>query len=204
MHNWKQLFKAASSLIKKSTKLKTKFSIYGSVKVIGLILLTLLTGLLLYVNIISQSDSLKTPVHGTTHSSWDKQSFWFPNWGESNVHKGIDIFAPHKTLISTPVSGFVLDAGYSENGGNYIYILGPKLRLYYFAHLNSITVKNFQTIKASAVIGTVGNTGNAALKPYHLHFSVSSLLPVFSRYNFRATQGWKQMFYFDPGQLIVD
>lgn len=180
----------------------TKLSFFRGIKIIGTILLSFVAILLLYINVVSHTDRLPVPVMGATSKDWDKHSFWHSSWAASQVHKGIDIFASHKTPVLTPVSGLVLDAGYSNNGGNYIYILGPKLHIYYFAHLNSIRVKRFQFLKANDLIGEVGNTGNASLKPYHLHFSVSLMLPVFGKYESHTEQGWKKMFYLDPNQLF--
>lgn len=159
--------------------------------------------LILYVNLVGQYDTLSNPVKGATRNSWDRKSFWFFPWGKSGVHKGIDIFAPHKTPVLSPVPGIVMGTGNNENGGNYIYVLGPKLRLYYYAHLNSVNIKMLEIVKKGTVMGAVGNTGNASLKPYHLHFSVSSLLPVFNRCSFDKAEGWKQMFYLDPAKLIA-
>ena len=159
--------------------------------------------MLFYVNLVREDRKLHIPVLSARNYSWDKKSFWFFPWGKSGVHKGIDIFAPHKTPVISPVQGIVVSIGHSENGGNYIYILWPTLRLYYYAHLNSISVKRFEKVKVLGTIGEVGNTGNAALKPYHLHFSVSSLLPIFRRYRPNTIQGWKQMFYLNPNDLLV-
>lgn len=167
------------------------------------ILFLILFTLLFYVNLAKDNSMLQIPVRNAAHSSWDKKSYWFSPWGASGIHKGIDIFAPQKTLVMSPVVGIVISCGNSINGGNYIYILGPKLRLYYYAHLNRINVKRFQKIKALSLIGEVGNTGNASLKPYHLHFSVTSIFPVFRRYNPYVLQGWKQMFFLDPNDLLV-
>ncbi|MFA6277850.1 MAG: hypothetical protein WC622_13940, partial [Pedobacter sp.] len=69
-----------------------------------------------YVNIVGQNKELIIPVLGATINSWDSKSYWHSPWGESKVHKGIDIFAPHKTEILSPITGFILSAGYSENG----------------------------------------------------------------------------------------
>jgi murein DD-endopeptidase MepM/ murein hydrolase activator NlpD len=104
---------------------------------------------------------------------------------------------PLNAKVISPCDGIVVSNGWSTNGGNYIYILGANLRTYYFAHLNKILVSNFQLVKASDVIGLVGDTGNAKDKPFHLHFSVCSLIPIFHYWNFK-NEGWKKMFYLNP------
>lgn len=152
----------------------------------------------LYVNMMSENDGIPIPVLGANSKSWDAKSYWYSPWGKSKVHKGIDIFAPQKTLIKSPINGIVLSSSYSENGGNYLYIIGPKFRVYYFAHLNTKGVSSLSFVKKGAQIGTVGNSGNAIGAPYHLHFSIFSLFPIIRNYSSKQALGWMKMFYLDP------
>ena len=175
----------------------------NKVKLIFSFFLFVLFAMVLAVNLVKDNKNMPIPVLNATHNNWDKKSFWFSPWGSTGVHKGIDIFAQQKTPVITPIGGIVVSTGFSQNGGNYIYILGSKLRVYYYAHLNTINVQRYEKVKALSYIGTVGKTGNAALKPYHLHFSVSSLLPIFKKYNANTTQGWKLMFYLNPNDLLI-
>lgn len=154
------------------------------------------------INLIGEQKKLIIPVKDATSKNWDSKSYWYPNWGVSGVHKGIDVFAPHKTPVLSPISGLVIDVGYSNNGGNYIYIFGSKLRIYYFAHLNEVQIKRLEFVKKEQQIGTVGNTGNAISKPYHLHFSIFSLVPLMKNYNQEDEEGWKKMFYLDPNHSM--
>ena len=48
----------------------------------------------------------------------------------------------------------------------------------------------------------MGDSGNAAGKPPHLHYSLVSLLPMFWRAD-EAPQGWKKMFFLDPTTHFV-
>ena len=48
------------------------------------------------------------------------------------------------------------------------------------------------------VIGKVGNTGNAAGKPTHLHYAIQTLFPYLWLYDSQAVKGWKKMFYLNP------
>jgi murein DD-endopeptidase MepM/ murein hydrolase activator NlpD len=49
--------------------------------------------------------------------------------------------------------------------------------VHYYAHLNSIEASSFQVVTQSSIIGTVGDSGNAAGKPPHLHYSIATLIP---------------------------
>jgi peptidoglycan LD-endopeptidase LytH len=137
------------------------------------------------------------PVQNATRDDWNKLSFWREPWGESGVHKGIDIFANKGTPVMASTSGLVIYSGQIKNGGNVVAVLGPKWRVYYYAHLDSIYAKKFDWANRGEAIGKVGNTGNAANKPPHLHYSVMSLIP----YPWRATlqkQGYKKVFFMNP------
>ncbi|MFD0939385.1 M23 family metallopeptidase [Pedobacter boryungensis] len=176
---------------------------YKKIKLLFLSLILLTICGVSYVNIIGQKKELFIPVVGANIKSWDSKSYWCTPWGKSKVHKGIDIFAKHKTEILSPINGFILSAGYSENGGNYLYILGPKLRIYYFAHLNTQEKHSFSFIKKRQHIGIVGNSGNAISSPYHLHFSIFSFFPIVKYYSGKESQGWMKMFYLDPVKSLI-
>ena len=137
------------------------------------------------------------PVFGATPADWNPGSFWSEPWGKSGVHKGIDIFAPKGTAIVAPTYGLVVFRGSIPLGGKVIAILGPKLRLHYFAHLESISVSPGFPVRTGSVIGQVGDSGNARGKPPHLHYAVVSLIPYPWRVDI-SSQGWKKMFFMDP------
>ncbi len=137
------------------------------------------------------------PVTDATANDWNANSFWYSPWGKSGVHKGIDIFAPKGSRVISSTSGFVVYTGNLAMGGNVVAILGPKWRIYYYAHLDSINAKTFDYAGQGDIIGTVGDSGNAKAKPPHLHFSVLSLIP----YPWRITtgwQGWMRLFFMNP------
>ena len=137
------------------------------------------------------------PVHHATAKDWNANSFWFAPWGKSGVHKGIDIFAKKGTPVIASASGLVVYKDNIELGGNVVAVLGPKWRIYYYAHLDSINTKNLDWVSRGEAIGAVGNTGNAAGKPPHLHYSVMSLIPCPWRIT-TQTQGYKKMFFMNP------
>jgi peptidoglycan LD-endopeptidase LytH len=140
------------------------------------------------------------PVAGATAKDWNSKSFWYEPWGTSGVHKGIDVFAPQGRSVVSAVQGVVIYQGQLGIGGNVVAVLGPKWRVHYYAHLaNSSPSPRF--LATGETLGLVGTSGNAAGKPPHLHYSVVSLVPLPWRIS-SGTQGWKKMFFLDPGALL--
>ena len=137
------------------------------------------------------------PVQNATSRDWNANSFWYAPWGKSGVHKGIDIFAKKGTPVIASASGLVVYTGNIAMGGNVVAILGSQWRIYYYAHLDSINTKTLSWASRGDPIGAVGNTGNAAGKAPHLHYSVLSLAPYPWRIS-TQTQGYKKMFYMNP------
>ncbi len=137
------------------------------------------------------------PVDGATKESYNQKSFWFYPWGKSITHKGVDIFAKAGTKVRSSTSGLVLYAGQVNMGGNVVVILGPKWRLHYYAHLQTIKTANLIWTDRGQTIGTVGTSGNAAGKPPHLHYAIATLIPYVWRID-KDVQGWKKMFYLNP------
>jgi murein DD-endopeptidase MepM/ murein hydrolase activator NlpD len=147
-------------------------------------------------------ESTVIPVQGATSQDWNHRSFWFEPWGKSGVHKGIDIFANNGTPLCATTDGIVMFQGRLSLGGNVIAVLGPKWRIHYYAHLSSINVSFGTAVAKGEVIGAVGDTGNAAGKPPHLHYAVITLIPYPWRWD-NSTQGWKKMFFLDPGRILT-
>lgn len=145
----------------------------------------------------------KIPVTGASYKDWNPHSFWYYPWGRSGVHKGIDIFAKEGTPVIAATSGLVVYSGTIEMGGNVVLILGSKWRFYYYAHLQDIATSVGRWHKASDVIGTVGSTGNAAGKPPHLHFAISTLFPLLNQYDPSLAQAWRKVFYIDPHLFLM-
>lgn len=143
-------------------------------------------------------DPATIPVRGATRGDWNPQSFWFSPWGNSGTHKGIDIFAPHGTEVLSDGYGIVTYAGWLRDGGQVVLVLGPRWRMHYYAHLSQSTVRFGEWVSTGDVIGAVGDTGNAAGKPPHLHYSIKSLVPLPWLIRFDE-QGYLRMFYLDPG-----
>ena len=146
-------------------------------------------------------EKIVMPVVGATVNDWNKDTFWYEPWGSSGVHKGIDIFANNGTDLVSTTAGIVVFQGNLSKGGKVILVLGPKWRLHYFAHLESVIVNRFDFVSAGQKIGTVGDSGNAKGKPPHLHYSIVTLAPYLWNIT-KESQGWKKMFFIDPGKFI--
>lgn len=142
------------------------------------------------------------PVAGATPKDWNPRSFWYTPWGLSGVHKEIDIFAKSGTPVLSSSKGLVLYSGSYGMGGTVLWVLGPKWRLHYYAHLSATSVSAFTPVQPGMPIGRVGNSGNAAGKPSHLHYAIRSLIPLPWQFT-RQAQGWDRMFFIDPNTRLL-
>lgn len=92
-------------------------------------------------------------------------------------HLGTDIMAPLGTIVVAVEPGIAW-ATIDPKGGNVVYLDGESGARYYYAHLASWTPLLVVTsdpkvkVKAGDDLGYVGNTGNAATTPTHLHFQM--------------------------------
>ena len=88
-------------------------------------------------------------------------------------HRGVDIFAPRGTPVRSTTAGVVTRVGTVSLGGNAVWILGPGLRIHYYAHLDRFgAFRPGDTVRAGDLLGYVGDTGNARGTPCHLHYGV--------------------------------
>jgi murein DD-endopeptidase MepM/ murein hydrolase activator NlpD len=88
-------------------------------------------------------------------------------------HEGIDIFAKRGTEVQSATEGIVLRVGDNQLGGHVVWVLGPGAQRHYYAHLDRFAdVAAGMQVQAGTVLGYVGNTGNAAGTPPHLHYGV--------------------------------
>lgn len=108
----------------------------------------------------------KCPVAGPHHFSDD---FAVPRAGGA-VHEGNDVFAAAGTPVVAPVSG-VIERRVGPIGGLAFYLNGDDGVRYYGAHLSAFKGV-VGRVAQGALIGLVGNTGDAAHTASHLHFEV--------------------------------
>lgn len=142
------------------------------------------------------------PVKDAAPRDWNKESFWYEPWGSSGVHKGIDIFADKTQPVLSATHGIVVYRGELEKGGKVVAVLGPAWRLHYYAHLHTIEASAGAVLTAGDILGTVGNTGNAAGKSPHLHYTVINLIPRPWHMD-DSTQGYKKAWFVDPGRYLL-
>lgn len=96
---------------------------------------------------------------------------------EGRVHDAIDIAAPAGTAVLAAADGEIVKFHDSIPGGITIYQLSADRKyFYYYAHLQrrADNIKEGDTVKRGSVIGFVGDTGNAGVGNYHLHFAITT------------------------------
>ena len=93
--------------------------------------------------------------------------FGVPRPGD-RTHAGIDIFAPRGTPVLAVDSGTVRYA-IDPIGGLSFYLRAADGTTYYGTHLSGVE-GGARSVRAGDVIAYVGNDGNAAGTPPHLHF----------------------------------
>lgn len=86
-------------------------------------------------------------------------------------HSGLDIAAPKGTPVHAAKNGVVTKIGNYFYSGNIVFVDHGQSFITSYAHLDSVMVKEGQTVQTGDIIGTVGNTGRATGP--HLHWSVS-------------------------------
>ncbi len=112
------------------------------------------------------------PVEGLTVS--EVVSTWHAKRNGGRLHEGADLFAPKGTRVRSAVHGEVYRIRNGGLGGRSVTVLGEGPAFYYYAHLDTWApgLKEGQKVRRGQSLGTVGNTGNAATTPPHLHFGV--------------------------------
>jgi murein DD-endopeptidase MepM/ murein hydrolase activator NlpD len=100
-------------------------------------------------------------------------------------HHGDDIFAPLGAPILAVADGTVFSVGWNEIGGWRLWLRDTAGNEFYYAHLSAYTALavNGRHVHAGDVLGFVGNTGDAATTPFHLHFEVHPVSLLFLGYD---------------------
>lgn len=112
------------------------------------------------------------PIAGSFH--------YHDDWGNARVtpcphlHMGNDIFAPAGTPAIAPENGVLVRFASEAVGGNAYYFEGDDGYYFYGAHLATFNTALHagERVTAGTILGYVGNTGDAAGGPSHLHFQL--------------------------------
>jgi len=102
-----------------------------------------------------------------------------PNFGDprdngTRTHQGEDIMAVKGTPIVSPTPAVVLRTETGVDEGNAVYTANPGGETFVYMHLDHFGegVVSGLVLGQGSLIGYVGNTGNAAGGPAHLHFEI--------------------------------
>lgn len=95
---------------------------------------------------------------------------WLAPRSGGRLHKGVDMFAVRGTPVIAPTSGSV-EHYHDSLGGLSFRLWGEDGAYYYGTHLSRYGPRD-GAVDAGAVIGFVGDTGNAAGTGAHLHFEI--------------------------------
>jgi len=90
----------------------------------------------------------------------------------AHKHEGTDIFAAHGTPLVACERGVLVRIGTDVLGGTKLWLIGASGTGYFYAHLSAFAegVAEGKVVEAGDVVGYVGNTGNPATTPAHVHF----------------------------------
>jgi peptidoglycan LD-endopeptidase LytH len=93
---------------------------------------------------------------------------------ENRGHDGQDLFAPRGTLVRAAAAGFVYRIDDLSLGGLSVTVVGDGGVRYFYTHFEAVheDLVEGQRVEVGDPIGYVGNSGNAAGTPTHLHLGV--------------------------------
>ncbi len=86
------------------------------------------------------------------------------------MHSGLDIVSPPRTPVISVAEGIVIQCGWNGDYGRIITLYHGFGITTFYAHLNSINVKNGDWVDQGQIIGSVGSTGRSTSS--HLHYEV--------------------------------
>ena len=104
----------------------------------------------------------------------DVADTWGAARSEGRRHEGTDIFAPRGTPIYAATEGYIYRIGEARLGGQSVVVVGAGGWRYYYAHLSDYAddITEGEFVTTDTLLGYVGNTGNAAMTPPHLHLGI--------------------------------
>lgn len=118
---------------------------------------------------------------------WPSRSFGVQR-SASHVHQGVDLYAPKGTPILAISDGIAVKVktdlgpsnGKKTGAGRNVVIQHPGGIWSWYMHLDTVKIRQGQSVKAGQQIGTLGNTmfNDITMKsPAHLHFEILTKYP---------------------------
>ena len=115
--------------------------------------------------------SVRVPVQGLERRQVNDT--WGAARSQGRTHEGTDLFAKRGTPVLSATRGIVTRLTENNLGGTVLYVMGPGGYQHYYAHLERYAkFKAGDWVKAGDTLGFVGNSGNAAGTPPHLHYGL--------------------------------
>lgn len=116
-------------------------------------------------------EAVAIPVRGVPRKKLNDT--WQAARSGGRKHEGIDIFAPRGTPVQASTEGILMRMGENRLGGQVVWVLGPGGQRHYYAHLDRFAdLERGARVRVGTVLGYVGNSGNAAGTPPHLHYGI--------------------------------
>ena len=125
-----------------------------------------------------QTGPIMFPMEATPTCYLSKTSFGQPRSNGTRTHEGIDLMASLGQDVYAVDNGVLwkqwIDGPTALLSGNAWYVQLADKTYYFYGHLSAFApgLKVGDTVTKGQVIGYVGDTGNAGLLNYHLHFEV--------------------------------
>jgi murein DD-endopeptidase MepM/ murein hydrolase activator NlpD len=119
-----------------------------------------------------EETGFQAPIKGSFGNSGDFSPNAATDPRHPKGHKGVDLRASGGTSVYPITSGMVTNISSGSIGGNTVSIKHPNNINTYYAHLGTISVHKGDNVNKNTVIGTVGDSGNAAGTFPHVHFQV--------------------------------
>ncbi|QSX34683.1 peptidoglycan DD-metalloendopeptidase family protein [Shewanella avicenniae] len=118
---------------------------------------------------------LRSPVDFKYVSSNFNPKRLHPVTGLVRPHRGVDYVAAIGTPIKAAGAGKVVEAGYNQYNGNYVFIRHNTTYTTKYLHLNKRTVNQGESVKQGQIIGTLGKTGRVTGAHLHYEFIVNGV-----------------------------
>lgn len=118
---------------------------------------------------------LRSPVDFKYVSSNFNPKRLHPVTGQIKAHRGVDYVAAIGTPIKAAGSGRVIESGYNQFNGNYVFIKHNDTYATKYLHLTKRNVSKGANVKQGQIIGTLGKTGRVTGAHLHYEFIVNGV-----------------------------